>query len=39
VGWAFGGEEEELAEKWKAIPLFANIVITHGPPAGKKKII
>jgi Icc-related predicted phosphoesterase len=35
MDWAFNLEEyEELAERWRQIPLDTSVLITHGPPYG-----
>jgi Icc-related predicted phosphoesterase len=37
--WAFMLEEEELEKKWKLIPDDADIVLTHGPPYGRRDVV
>lgn len=33
-GWAFNLQRHELCEKWNRIPLYTDILVTHGPPSG-----
>ncbi len=34
TGWAFNVSEKDLEEKYKSIPEYTDIIISHGPPYG-----
>jgi Icc-related predicted phosphoesterase len=38
LNWAFMLPEEELAQKWEMIPEEVDVLLTHGPPEGLRKL-